>query len=175
MRKLHDVRRLLLSVCLALLCAGAVALADQLPVRTYTTTDGLARDHVHRIVQDSHGFIWFCTSEGLSRFDGYRFTNYGKAEGLPSRNVYDLLETRGGVYWVSTGGGLVLFDPEALTRLDAEGEPAPGKLFTVVPFPEGASAVEASVAYEDGSGVVWCGTDHGLYRLEAGPAHGGLS
>jgi ligand-binding sensor domain-containing protein len=88
---------------------------------------------------------------------------------LPSRNVYDLLETRGGVYWVSTGGGLVLFDPDALTRRDAEGAPAPGKLFTLVPFPEGSRATEASLAYEDAGGAIWCGTDHGLYKLGGEP------
>ncbi len=161
--------RLLLSVCLALGCVAARARAEQLPVRTYTTTDGLARDYVGKIVQDSHGFIWFCTSEGLSRFDGYRFTNYGTAQGLPSRLVYDLLETHGGVYWVSTGGGLVLFDPDALTHRNADGTSTPGRLFTVVPFPSGASAKTANVAYEDASGVVWCGSDAGLYRVVGGP------
>ena len=50
--------------------------AERLPIKTYTTTDGLPRDHINRIVQDSRGFLWFCTSEGLSRFDGYKFTNY---------------------------------------------------------------------------------------------------
>jgi ligand-binding sensor domain-containing protein/anti-sigma regulatory factor (Ser/Thr protein kinase) len=169
MRKSPDARLLLISVCLALLCAAARARADQLPVRTYTTTDGLARDYVNQIVQDSHGFIWFCTSEGLSRFDGYRFTNYGTAQGLPSRMVYDLMETRGGAYWVSTGGGLVLFDPEALTRRAADGTPASGRLFTTVPFPAGARATIASIVYEDSGGRIWCGSEHGLFRLEGSP------
>jgi ligand-binding sensor domain-containing protein/anti-sigma regulatory factor (Ser/Thr protein kinase) len=166
MRKSPDARLLLISVCLALICAAAHARADQLPVRTYTTTDGLARDYINQIVQDSHGFIWFCTSEGLSRFDGYRFTNYGTAQGLPSRLVFDLRETRGGTYWLSTGGGLVLFDPEALTRRNADGTPAPGRLFTVIPFPAGDRATLTITAYEDVGGNVWVGADHGLYKLE---------
>jgi hypothetical protein len=32
---------------------------------------------------DSRGFLWFCTNEGLSRFDGYGFTNYSTDQGLP--------------------------------------------------------------------------------------------
>ena len=53
------------------LFAAASVSAEQLPIRTYTTTDGLAEDNVTRIVRDSRGFIWFCTGEGLSKFDGY--------------------------------------------------------------------------------------------------------
>ena len=47
--------------------------AERLPVKTYTTADGLSRDQINRILQDSHGFLWFCTAEGLSRFDGFEF------------------------------------------------------------------------------------------------------
>ena len=60
---------------LALLLGVSLLQAKRLPIRTFTTADGLARDHVLCIVQDSHGFLWFCTAEGLSRFDGYQFTN----------------------------------------------------------------------------------------------------
>src|SRR2546421_56646 len=79
-----------------------VVRAEQLPVKTYTIADGLARDYINRIRQDSHGFIWFCTNEGISRFDGYGFTNYGVADGLPDRVVNDVLETRDGALLFAT-------------------------------------------------------------------------
>src|SRR2546430_16339728 len=66
-----------------LLFAQGIGQADQLPVRNYTTADGLPRDLVLRIVPDSHGFLWFCTADGLSRFNGYEFTTYGVEQGLP--------------------------------------------------------------------------------------------
>src|ERR1043166_769906 len=105
--------------------AGAVVLlfgssiivaAETLPLKRFTTSDGLAHDHVNRIVRDSRGFLWFCTGEGLSRFDGYQFKNYTRDEGLPHRSVYDLLETPQGDYWVATGDGLVLFNPAGIAR-----------------------------------------------------------
>jgi ligand-binding sensor domain-containing protein len=61
------------------LAAMSGAVAEQLPVKTYTVADGLAHNRVKRIVQDSHGFLWFCTADGLSRFDGYRFTVRGSS------------------------------------------------------------------------------------------------
>src|SRR5579859_5247929 len=68
--------------------------AERLPIRTYTTADGLANDHINRIRRDSRGFLWFCTDEGLSRFDGYTFISYTTNDGLPNPHVNDLLETR---------------------------------------------------------------------------------
>ncbi|HNJ43772.1 MAG TPA: hypothetical protein PKZ53_25040, partial [Acidobacteriota bacterium] len=57
--------------------------AEQLPITTFTTTNGLAQDRVKKIVRDSRGYLWFCTADGLSRFDGYSFTTYGTDQGLP--------------------------------------------------------------------------------------------
>jgi hypothetical protein len=84
------------------------------PLTTYTTADGLPHNVINKIVRDSRGFLWFCTEEGLSRFDGYGFTNYGTSEGLPHPGVNDILETRGGEYWVATDGGLVRFNPRGV-------------------------------------------------------------
>jgi ligand-binding sensor domain-containing protein len=102
-------RSLLLLVRLFLL-APCVSRSEQLPLKSYSTADGLAHDHVNRIRRDSRGFLWFCTDEGLSRFDGYQFTTYTTQHGLPHLHVNDLLETRGGVYWIATDGGVCRFN-----------------------------------------------------------------
>src|SRR5260221_10418408 len=95
-----------------LIFLGVLALKSELlPIRAYTTADGLAADRVECIVRDARGFLWFCTPEGLSRFDGYTFTNYTTVQGLPDRHANDLLETRNGTYWVATGDGLCRFNP----------------------------------------------------------------
>src|SRR3982074_3567971 len=94
--------RLSTRACLILLAVSASVHAEQLPLKTYTIADGLARDSVNWIMQDSLGFLWFCTSEGLSRFDGYTFTNYGVDQGLPHAIVNDFLETSKGELWVAT-------------------------------------------------------------------------
>ena len=77
--------------CLFLLLLHGPARAERLPIRTYTVADGLAHNTVNKIVRDSRGFLWFCTADGLSRFDGYGFANYGANEGLPHPYVNDLL------------------------------------------------------------------------------------
>jgi ligand-binding sensor domain-containing protein/signal transduction histidine kinase len=172
------------ALCLAFSLAAIMALplavpAERLPLKTYTTADGLARDYITRIVRDSHGFLWFCTPEGLSRFNGYDFVNYGADQGLPHRAVNDLLEARDGTYWVATGAGLVHFNPSAQpdSRLNNSSSTvvagaSPSEARFVVYHPgEGERAQTVNALVEDRAGVIWCGTDAGLYRLEGTQGH----
>src|SRR6185436_7722664 len=80
--------------CLLISLIASDAIAERLPLRKYTTEDGLAHARVRRIVRDSRGFLWFCTVDGLSRFDGAEFVTYRIADGLPDPWVTDLLATR---------------------------------------------------------------------------------
>lgn len=145
-----------LAIVILLLTVLAKSGAEQLPIRTYTTAEGLARDGVFRIVSDPRGFLWFCTFDGVSRFDGYEFVNYSVAHGLPHRVVYDLLITRNGDYWVATQGGLAHFNPHAAT--------AEAKFKAYVPNQRPGSQVIFDL-YEDESGTVWVATSNGLHTL----------
>lgn len=152
------------------LFASNVAWAERLPLKSFTTGEGLPHNGINRIVRDSSGFLWFCTEEGLSRFDGYTFTNYGVEQGLPHRNVADFLETRSGECWVATYGGLVRFNPRGtpLGRVVyANDAVAPAPMFTVVvPTDEDHTARAATVLLESRDGTIWCGTMKHLYHLE---------
>ena len=163
--------RRLLSVSLLLLPACLDLRAQGLPIKTYATVDGLAHNHINRIVKDSRGFLWFCTAGGLSRFDGYAFANFGTEQGLPHSSVNDLLETRAGEYWVATDGGLVRFDPKgtASRRVVYENAAdAPTPMFTVIiPAGEDGQASVITVLREGRDGTIWAGTNKGLFRLES--------
>jgi len=154
---------------------SVVSNAERLPIRTYTTADGLPHNDINRIVRDSRGFLWFCTGEGLSRFDGYAFTNYGVSEGLPHPTVNDLLETRSGDYWIATNGGLCKFNPKGLatTRpvysVDLPADDHVEALFTTYP-PDSDDQLTRVVntVIESPDGSIWCGTRQGLFRLNSG-------
>jgi len=104
-------RRVLPAIALFLMMLAGPSWAEHHASRTYSTADGLPSNMVTCNYRDSHGFLWFCTDEGLSRFDGYTFTNYGVDQGLPDRYVSVFVETRSGDYWVGTARGLVRFNP----------------------------------------------------------------
>jgi len=153
-----------------LLVMAESVLPEQLPVKPYTIADGLAHDDVNKIVRDSRGFLWFCTADGLSRFDGYRFTNYGVKDGLTQQHVTHLLESRrSGAYWVATqGGGVGRFDP-AIRTAEASG----GKLFVSHPVGDDQATNIVNVLYEDRGGRIWAGTNGGLFRLDPDEGAGG--
>ena len=51
-------------------------LHDQYRFESLTVDDGLSNNRVRAVLQDNEGFIWFGTKTGISRFDGYKITNY---------------------------------------------------------------------------------------------------
>ena len=130
----------------------------QLPLRHYTTADGLANNAVLSIASDSRGFLWFATEEGLSRFDGFGFASQNLNTGLPHRIVRQVLIGRHGNYWLATPAGLVRFRPD-LPQGSADR--------MVVVQPNGKpEAAHISALLEDRSGKLWCGTYAGLYVMD---------
>lgn len=81
--------------------------AQQLIFKTYTVEDGLVSNPVRRIFQDSRGFIWIATWEGLSKYDGNKFTNYTTSNGLSHNLVNDLYESAEGKLYVAENNGTV--------------------------------------------------------------------
>ncbi|MBI5216477.1 MAG: hypothetical protein HY960_12070 [Ignavibacteriae bacterium] len=141
--------------------AATVLFAERLPLRVYTTADGLARDFVVKMVQDSRGRIWFCTSEGLSRFDGYTFYNYTGRNGFPHRFISDMLESRDGKYWVATAGGLCEFFPKGIS-----GTGDSIQFFSVHYLNKNKPALGVNAVIEDNARRMWCATTDGLYQYE---------
>jgi ligand-binding sensor domain-containing protein/two-component sensor histidine kinase len=135
------------------LFVSLLALAEKQPVRIYTTADGLPSNQINCSLSDSHGFLWFCSREGLSRFDGYTFTNYGVDQGLPDRVVNAFLETRHGEYWVGTTRGVALFNPKpsnGASMFTAYGENEIGKVSDLL---------------EDAEGTIWVAGDLGVFNV----------
>jgi PAS domain S-box-containing protein len=153
-----------LAASLTLLLVGvADVTAERLPVKAYAIETGLPHNRVKRIVQDSHGFLWFCTGNGLSRFDGYQFTTYGLDDGLPAPSINDLVEIADGLYWIATNSdGVVQFDLRAGASPPAAGTHS---RFTVFPISNEPVTNRVNVLYRDAAGMLWAGTDGGLFRL----------
>jgi ligand-binding sensor domain-containing protein len=142
---------------------AAPASAERLPITRFTVADGLPHNYITRVVQDSHGFIWICTSDGLSRFDGRTFTNYDVDDGLPYAAVTDLLEADG-AHWIATNGSGVVRLETSHARQQSH---PPKSFFDRFAVGDTTATNRVNKLYRDRAGAIWAGTDGGLFRRSA--------
>jgi diguanylate cyclase (GGDEF)-like protein len=140
---------------LAILCttgavhgAGSSLPPGRLGFRTYGTAQGLRNLAIEGLAQDSAGFLWVATQDGLYRYDGDRFARFGVEEGLPSSWVFALAAGAHGELWVGTILGLAYRD---------------GNHFVAVPSTDFPHLTVNGLAL-DGRGGLWIASLGGLYR-----------
>ena len=99
-------------------------------------TEGLSHNTVNAISQDSKGFMWFGTRNGLCRYDGYNITRYFHEEGDSTTISHDFItklynDPCRNVLWISTEQGICKYNPqnEQFTRYHIEGNNKNSVLF----------------------------------------------
>ena len=124
--------------------------------------EGLSHSTVTAILQDSQGFIWIGTLDGLNRFDGYDVTIFKNDPAVPTslsaNHVSALFEDGSGALWVGTeGGGLSRFD-------------RPTEKFTNYEHDANDSTTLSNnfvqSLMEDSQGRLWVGTGNGLNQFD---------
>ena len=128
-----------------------------------TTEQGLSSDIVWSVLQDSSGFIWIGTLDGLNRFDGNKFKiykhNVNDLSSLGDNSVQVLIEDGSRNLWIgSWGGGLSKFNPETEHFTQYKHD---------LDDPQSLSNNRVQSICEDQEGVIWVGTGNGLNRLDS--------
>lgn len=125
--------------------------AQVLPFHTYTTKEGLLSNRIHTMVQDSRGYLWIGTADGVSVFDGVTFKNYSPADGLTGSYVTSIIESRRSpeMMWIGTlDGGLCRFSHGTFSKING-----------------GMPSMRVLSLMEDREGILWCGTDSAVLQL----------
>ena len=127
-----------------------------------TINDGLSLSSVYCIFQDSKGFMWFGTEDGLNKYDGHNFSVYRpdpfNANSLSYRWTEHIFEDSYGIIWLGSKGGLSAFDPEReifqqFRHLDGEEMSLSSDTITAI--------------IEDNNGNIWVGTMYGLNCIQS--------
>src|SRR5574341_572994 len=102
------MKMLLYLVCSLNLLAGfslnCIAQNESLHFEHLGIEEGLSNNNVSAILQDSKGYIWFGTMDGLNKYDGYSFTKYKfdpfDSSSLSQNTIYTIWEDKYGFIWV---------------------------------------------------------------------------
>jgi signal transduction histidine kinase/CheY-like chemotaxis protein len=115
-------------------------------VTSFTVEAELANQRVFDIAFERDGTVWLASSDGLRRYDGYRWQRFGTSAGLPSSFTRAVLVTRSGELWVGSDAGAGVFDP-AVLRYDPRGSEA------------GLASANVRQIAEDLDGSLWFSCD----------------
>lgn len=107
------MKRFIISLCLLL---ASVSLVFANIYKKYDVRTGLSGNCVRSILQDSIGYMWFGTQDGLNRFNGIEFTNYGHSSengGNSYMNIVTICRHQDNSHiWVASTEKLYLFNSQ---------------------------------------------------------------
>ncbi|HRH66370.1 MAG TPA: two-component regulator propeller domain-containing protein [Bacteroidia bacterium] len=136
-------------------------LASALRFGRISVDRGLSQSTVFCSYQDSQGFLWFGTDDGLNKYDGYTFEVYKfdptDARTLSNNSIHAIFEDSKRNLWIGTDNGLNLYNPKN------------GSFRRFQNIPNDPSSVSSNIISsiaEDKDSVVWIGTNNGLNALD---------
>jgi len=134
--------------------------AQPLKFKQLTMESGLSNNRVFTIIQDRIGFMWFGTSDGLNRYDGYSFKVFrhdpNDSNSVSNNYIEALFEDSNSNIWIGTKDGI-------LNKYDhVKDKFSHWKLKSDV---SGYNSITS--IYEDSKSNIWIGTRiDGLYKLD---------
>lgn len=119
--------------------------------------EGISQLSVMDIYQDSKGYLWFATKNGLNRFNGKEYVIYRREDGnehsLSGNSIASVTEDQEGFLWVGTNNGL--------NRIDLNTD----RIKRYNSGVDGLTQSSITKVYSDAAGFLWVGTWGGLYRF----------
>ncbi len=104
----------LLILFISLVFFSSITFTQTINTEHITTTEGLSGNRINTIFQDSYGFLWFGTDNGLDRYDGYEFKVYkhvaGDKKSIGSNRIESITEDKNHNLWIAQWNGISRYD-----------------------------------------------------------------
>lgn len=153
-------------VSLLLLCACAILAQRIISFRKISVNDGLAQSSITYLMQDSRGYIWITTGDGLCRYDGYSFKVFrpepGNPNSITSSATSIVREDGNQNIWVGTIESLECYNPRT------------GEFTHYINDPNDSTTITRGIIFDlmfDNAGKVWICTSNGLDILDPLSGH----
>ncbi len=103
---------------------------SEIKFENLSVEQGLSNSKVNCIFQDSQGFIWIGTTNGLNRYDGYEFKIFindkNDPESIVGNGINKIIEDQKGRLWIGTENGLDMYDREREVFVHYQNDPKDG-------------------------------------------------
>lgn len=133
--------------------SGGAYVFDKGTLSNISEADGLCNEVVNCILEARDGSIWFATHhDGVCRFDGTTFTQFGMDKGVEGTEAWDLFEdSRGNIWFPVENAGVYRYDGTSFDLLDET---------------KGLTSNAIQCTFEDDDGRIWLGGYRGLFRCD---------
>ncbi len=95
-------------------CFTLLGQSTDVKVKQFDVEDGLSESNINCMIQDSRGYIWIGTNDGLNRFDGHSFyvfrNKISDSASICDNLIRSICEDKKGNVWIATSNGLSMFD-----------------------------------------------------------------
>jgi signal transduction histidine kinase/ligand-binding sensor domain-containing protein/DNA-binding response OmpR family regulator len=152
--------RIISTIFLTFLSLFVVGQTIDLKFKSFSINDGLSHNSVECMMQDSRGFIWIGTVDGLNKFDGYSFKIYradvNNKNTIANSSIFCMYEDSFGDIWFGTnGGGLskYIYKEDRFINYNSFSE-------------NGLKNDVVNTLVEDANKNLWIGTPEGLYLFQ---------
>ncbi len=129
--------------------------------KTFTVGEGLSQSNVTSLLQDSRGFLWIGTQDGLNRYDGYEFTvfkhEHADTNSISNNVINCILEDNKGNIWIATNYGLDKYNPYT------------GRFTNYLHEEDSSSGLpqhQVFSVFQDSDGYIWVKTLYYLSRFD---------
>lgn len=130
--------------------------SEKINFENLTIEDGLSSNFITTIFQDSRGYIWIGTDDGLNQYNGNYIVEYNYSDGLASTYISAICEDEYGNIWVGTRGGLSIINSktEEIKNIKYDNSKS------------GISHYNVTAIYKDSQNTMWVGTEKGLNKYD---------
>lgn len=166
--ELLPLKRKLMLLIFVVSCFGVtfaqqnITQPNQAKFEHISTSDGLMHNSIRVTFQDSRGYLWIGTSNGLYKYNGYEFKIYnnelGNKRSLIGNRIASIFEDSNNVVWIGTSNGLCRYNRATDSFMRALFNSETSSKFT---FKNNINTI-----FEDASKTLWFGTTEGLYRFD---------
>ena len=147
-------------VCITLyIASGLHAWAQEVTFKHYSSEEGFTGAAFKFMAQDSLGFLWITSGTGISKFDGYNFTNYQSAIS-GSRQLLHSTGTKVLIVHIDPGGNVWIAFGNFIARFDRNKD-----LF--IPFTVSSENANIGLMWSENENTLWLAVDgRGLVRFD---------